>query len=662
MGIVLAPQAAPAVTHSAPATAVAPAAGAAIELVAAPAASGIIRPGEPVSVRVTVTSTGDEPTGPIEVALAIDGTRAADAQQLATWFDGGTIEADDRAVASATLSSLEPGASAVLDLIVPEADSVVAGAFGPRLATVRAALTEAETDEPAVADRTALVWVPDSGAVPVAGTSFVAAIATPGEPGAFLDAATLERYTSEAGALSRTLDAVAGRPVLLAIDPRIIASTRLLGAAAPASATAFLQRLQAAPNESFLLPWADADAAAAIAATGTPLPRPEGAGVPAAEAGTEQGTPSPSPSPEQSRALDELTAWPATLGGVDWLAAGTLTAEAVGVLAEQGTGVILAPGSSLAERAPVQLIDGVRVLRAHDALSAAARDAAHSVSQQRFDDAMARVSALLAADAQAETGIPALIALSRDRLAGSDRLLDTIAQTVALPWAAGTTASAMLERTAVPSAVAEPALDEVRLEAVRAALSAEAEDRVFATIAVTPEAITDIRRLDLLSALSVGWGDRSPEALQAFTTESAALRSSVQVVESSAITLLADRASLPVTVQNDLGVAVRVFVRVEPDTAQLRVVDPRVETLVEPLSQTRALVPVESLTNGQVDITVTVQDAESRPIGTPTRVSLNLQAGWETAGTIAVAVALVLLLTVGITRDIRKRRRARESP
>ncbi len=662
LGIVLAPLAAPALPHRAPTTTTAPVAGAAITLVAAPAASGIVRPGEPLSVRVTVTSTGDQPTGPIEVALAIDGARAADAQQLATWFDGGTVEADDRAVAAATLSSLEPGASAVLDLIVPAAESVVSGAFGPRLASVRADLVEAEAEDPAiVTDRTALVWVPDSTAVPVAGTTFVAAITTPGERGAFLDAATLERYTVEAGALSRTLDAVAGRPVLLAIDPRIIASIRLLGADAPASATAFLQRLEAAPNESFLLPWADADAAATIAATGTPLPQPEGAGVPAAEAGTEQGTPSPSPSPEQSRALDELTAWPATLGGVDWLAAGTLTAEAVGVLAEQGTGVILAPGSSLAERAPVQLIDGVRVLRAHDALSAAARDAAHSVSQQRFDDAMARVSALLAADAQAETGIPALIALSRDRLAGSDRLLDTIAQTVALPWAAGTTASAMLERTAVPSAVAEPALDEGRVEAVRAALSAEAEDRVFATIAVTPEAITDIRRLDLLSALSVGWGDRWLEALQAFTTESAALRSSVQVVESSAITLLADRASLPVTVQNDLGVAVRVFVRVEPDTAQLRVVDPRVETLVEPLSQTRALVPVESLTNGQVDITVTVQDAESRPIGTPTRVSLNLQAGWETAGTIAVAVALVLLLTVGITRDIRKRRRARES-
>ena len=75
------------------------------------------------------------------------------------------------------------------------------------------------------------------------------------------------------------------------------------------------------------------------------------------------------------------------------------------------------------------------------------------------------------------------------------------------------------------------------------------------------------------------------------------------MAESSSITLFADRASLPVTVQNDLDVAVRVFVRVDPDTTQLRVLDQRVEVLVEPRSQTRALVPVESLTNGQVDIT-----------------------------------------------------------
>lgn len=665
VGLTLTPLAAPALTDAALASstegsAADEASGPAITLSAAPAASGLVRPGGSVSVRVTVSSTGEQATGPIDLALSLDGARAADAQQLATWFDGGSLDADDRTVATATLSSLEPGASAVLDLIVPAAESVLSGAFGSRLATVRAELVEVDPDDPLiVTDRTALVWVPDDIVdAPVASITFVAAITTPGESGAFLSAETLERYTVEAGALTRTLDAVAGRPVLLAIDPRIIASVRLLGSSAPAAATAFLQRLESVPNETFLLPWADADPVATIAAAAAPLPSPEGAGAAAiVDAGAEPATPSPSPTPEQSRALDELAAWRTTLSEVDWASTSTLTADSVALLAEQGTRVLIAPGSSLTELAPVQLLDGVRALRADDALSMAARDAAHAVSQQQFDRAMARISALLAADAQGETGIPALITLSRDRLAGSDRLLDTIAQTAALPWTTSTTASAILGRTAVTGAVAEPVLDEPRLDAVRAALGAEADDRLFATIAVTPEAITDIRRLELLSALSAGWGDRSIEALQRYVVDSAALRSSVQVVESSDITLLADRASLPVTVQNGLDVAVRVFVRVEPDTTQLRVVDPRVETLVEPRSQTRALVPVESLTNGQVDITVTVHDAESRPIGSPTRVSLNLQAGWETAGTIAVALALVLLLTVGIVRDIRKRRR-----
>ena len=626
----------------------------AIELVAAPAASGVVRPGDAVSVRVTISNTGDQPTGSIDVVLSIDGDSVADPGQLAAWFSGDPVDVDDRSFASATLSSLEPDASAVLDLIVPSAESVLSGSFGARLATVRATLGDVELD----LDRTAFVWLPNGTTPPIAATTFVAAITTPGETGAFLSADDVARYTAEAGPLTRTLDAVAGRPVLLAIDPRIIASIRLLGAQAPASAAVFLERLRAAPNESFLLPWADADPLATIAAAATPLPLPEGAGlVTTAADGNSTPPPSPSPSPEQSVELAELAAWPTTFDDVAWADRGGLTADALPMLIERGTRVLITPGSSLVQSAPLQERDGVRLLRVDDALASAAREASLAVSQLRFDRSMAQLSALLAASAAVESGVPVVVTLSRDRLAGTDRLIDTISQTVALPWSNGSRASEALSLTPVDAVIVELPIDAGRLDAVRAALAAETEDRVFAAIAVTPEAITDIRRLDLLAALSLGWGNRASSALQSFLVDSAALRSSVQVVESSGILLLADRASLPVTVQNDLAVAVRVFVRVEPDTAQLRVVDPRVETLVEPSSQTRALVPVESLTNGQVDITVTVRDAEDQIVGSPTRVALNLQAGWETAGTIAVAIALLLLLTIGITRDIRKRRR-----
>ncbi|MEN9620909.1 MAG: hypothetical protein RL499_1102, partial [Actinomycetota bacterium] len=592
-----------------------------IELIAAPAASGIVRSGDSASVRVTITNTSDSPSGDLVVGLDVDGTTPATADNLAAWFSGATVATTSTRVASARVSTLEPDASAVLDLIVSDADTVFSGAFGPRLASISASSADAAPDAAALSvDRTAVVWVPASGTPPVAATTFVAAIATPGEPEAFLSAEVLATYTAPGGGLTRTLDAVAGRPVLLAIDPRVIASIRLLGTDAPADATVFLNRLLAAPNESFLLPWADADPLVTIAAASSALPRPEGTGSDGATVVAADATPSPTPSPEQSVTLDELTEWPATLSGVAWAEAGALTAEALAVLNDDGTDVLLVPGSSLEQTAPVQQLDELSVVRADDALSTAARDASLAISQQRFDHAMARVSALLAASASAEPGIPSIITLSRDRLAGTDRLLDTIAQTVALPWATGATVSDALRTPAVASAVVAPTADEPRLDAVRDALSAEADDRTFASIAITPSAITDTRRLELLAALSLGWGEGSVDALRQFVRDSAALQSSVQVVESSAITLLADRASLPVTVQNDLDVAVRVFVRVDPDTTQLRVLDSRVETLVEPRSQTRALVPVESLTNGQVDITVTVRDADNRIIGTPTRV------------------------------------------
>ena len=75
----------------------------------------------------------------------------------------------------------------------------------------------------------------------------------------FLTAELLEQYTAEQGILTRELDAVFGRPVAIGIDPRIIASIRLLGSSAPASAVAWLQRLESAPNQTFPLGYADAD-------------------------------------------------------------------------------------------------------------------------------------------------------------------------------------------------------------------------------------------------------------------------------------------------------------------------------------------------------------------------------------------------------------------
>ncbi|MBB5618012.1 DUF6049 family protein [Microcella frigidaquae] len=619
-----------------------------ITLLAAPSASGIARPGEPLSVRVTVTNTGQEATPELALALAIEGARPSAPDRVEQWLAGSTIESDARTASTATISPIEPGASAVLDLIVPASRPAASGAFGARLAVVRATAG----DELIAADRTAVVWVPTGSTPPSARTVFIAPISTPGIADGLLDAETLAALTAEAGDLHRQLDAVAGRPVLVAIDPRVVASIRLLGADAPASALAFLERLAAMPNETTLLPWADADALGVLAVGGR-VPEPEGAGAVAPTDG-EGASDDPEPSPS---ALDLATAaeWPTTFDELLWAGDG-LSADLLSGIADAGARTVIAPSTALEGREVSQTAAGLRLIRADAALGAVARDASTAMSQQRFDRAVAQVSALLAAQAAADPQSVAVIPLSRDVLPSSDRLIDTIGRTVSLPWStAGTLAEAVAEPSA-DAAITGAAASGARADAIEAALAAESADRAFAAVAVEPTAITDVRRLELLAALSQGWGDRSVDALTAFVEASARLRSGIRVAESSAITLLADRASLPVTVQNDLDVPVRVFVRVEPDTTQLRVLDPRVEVLVEPRSQTRAVVPVESLTNGRVDITVTVQDGSGTRISEPTRVSLNLLAGWETAGTITVGIAVVVLLVVGISRDIRKRR------
>ncbi len=81
----------------------------------------------------------------------------------------------------------------------------------------------------------------------------------PGQDGV-LSADQLSEYTSTEGALSRKLDALASAPnAIIALDPRIIASIRALGAAAPASALEWLTGLSSLPNDVFPLQYADAD-------------------------------------------------------------------------------------------------------------------------------------------------------------------------------------------------------------------------------------------------------------------------------------------------------------------------------------------------------------------------------------------------------------------
>lgn len=647
----------------------------ALEVSLAPQQSGLVAADGELVVTLVATNASTEATPPGTATIALAGGAPLGSEALAAWFGGAETDARPTPIATAAIPALEPGSAASAQLRVAGDAAGLTGEWGPR--ALEASIV-AGSDVLGSA-RSAIVWVPEGATPPVSTVTAVVPLAAPGFAEPFIPAADLDVLTAPGGLLVRTLDAVAGRPVAIGVDPRIIASIRLLGSDAPESATAFLDRLALVPNETFALAWADADPLATALARGVPLPPVEGAGQDAQE-GAGQGaggdadptpsgstTPSASPTPDPSEGpavptLADLAAWPHDLESIAWPGDGAVTAEALGVLAASGTATAIVGSEALqGDDGLVGTVGELRVLRADDALSRAARDAVAATSEQEWQEALARASALLAASSAADAADVPLIALSRDRLGNSLRLLDLLGAIEALPWARGGSLAAASTASGPAVTVVDAPLATERSAEVGRLLDAEAADRAFAAVAVEPALITDERRLELLAALSLGWQEEATSAAETFLAQSAELRSSVQIVEGSTITLLADRTSLPVTVQNDLDVAVRVFVSVDPANARLRVEEPRVEAIVEPQSQTRALVPVQSLTNGDVAIVVTLLDANDAVVGSPASVQLNLQAGWETAAIVVLGAAVGGLFVVGLIRDIRRRRSRRSN-
>ena len=367
--------------------------------------------------------------------------------------------------------------------------------------------------------------------------------------------------------------------------------------------------------------------------------------------------PDRAPEGDPSSSLEDLVSWPHSTTAVAWPSAATTSDAALAALAASGAQTILAPSSRLSSEGPLLTLGGSRVLAVDSALSAALADAASARSSQAWTSAVARASALLAA--AAAEGRDVIGAVDRDARSAL-RVTDLLDALDALPWRTPAALSTLLRGTpSGEAAVSDAAADDALTAAASSALAAEEADRAFSRIAADPAALIAERRLELLAASSPGWAHERIEALAGFVASSERLRSAVQVVDSSPILLLTDRTSVPITIQNALDVPVTVFVSVAPATGQLRVLDQRVEVTLEPDSSAQALVPVQSLTNGTVDITVSLRDSEGRPVGDSTSFELNLQAGWETAGTIAIAAVIALLFAIGIIRNVRKRRRRR---
>ncbi|MBM7502879.1 DUF6049 family protein [Agromyces aurantiacus] len=639
-----------------------------VRLTIAPADGTAIAAGQPVRIQVEIVNGTDDAirAGTLTLAVATDGLD--DRAEVDAWLapaDGGSNLGTDEVAERAT-ASLAAGAATTLEFTIPaEATSAEDPVVG-----LAAGL---DVDGDAVSTATTIVA---NTRVPVetpAGLVLAFPLTVPPLATGLIPADRLESWTAPNGLLTRQLDAVSGAPVAVGIDPRVIASIRVLGDAAPESAVEWLARLAAMPNEVFPLAYADADLAAqAQVGLDAPL-EPLGfedvidpADFPA-DAGEEPvatdggATPAPGGTPDTAAVLDwDYTrtdiAWPAdetvATGDLDWFAEGGLTTAILSPGNVEGGGDDTNAGARIEGRTAV-----VADARVTDAL----RDAAAASSDTAWRGATARLTAELAL-AGHDDAVTLLGTFARSAGLEADRVEETVAALAPGQWARPATLADAVGAPPTSRTLASTPEDRQRIENIDRMLQAERSVQEFSDVLADPAPLTFPTRRDLLALLDVGWFDQPEEwtsSVGTWLVDRRAVTDSVSIVPTSSVLVVASETGIPITIENDLPYPVDVVVEVAPSNGRL-IVEETVEATVEAESRSTVQVPVAAgVGSGEVNLEVSLTSPDGTPVGTSVRIPANVQADWEGLGATVLAAIAVAVFAIGLIRAFRRRRRDR---
>ncbi|MCM3522651.1 DUF6049 family protein [Curtobacterium sp. P97] len=681
----------------------------------APADRGIVRRDEDLQVTVTVTNDTDTdvPAGSVELDIfRSESTRDV----LSDWLSDTTTTGYLGAPMDSADVPVVPAHRSVTQTVTIVPGNVALGgysSFGAR----RIAAEYTAGDTFAVA-RSAITWYPDFQQTPV-GVSVAMPITLPSTADGVIGANDLAAATAVDGTLTQQLDAAVDHNVAVGVDPRIIASIRLLGENAPSSARNWLDRLEGLRNETFALSYADADVTGLRQAgadgipgvisldqaveeqnfpgASTPTPTPTATGTPTASASagapvdeTPDATPTPSDdvtagtqdgTGQDGSGQDDtdgttttlpttasLLDFPYALDDVAWPVENTVATDDLPALAKAGTETtIIASGNTSAGPdttvSAAERIGDQKVLVADQGMSALLRDAADATDQRAYDAAVAELTATLATAARAGTAqSPVLLTLGRSWPTETGRLsavLDSLEDT---PWVSPSDLSTAAKATAGSLTLAPADDGDARLDRLRTLVDSERELVAFASAVDDPATVTAPARLRLLALASNAWRDE-PDALTTAVDRQARswtqTTDQVSIPDSSSLTLLGDRSSLPVSVRNRTDYPVTVRLNVQPSSSALQVVRNDIEVKLQPQSSARTTIPVRSVANGTVNLTMSLTTPTGVTVSQPTTVELNVQAQWETVITAVAAIGLVAIFGFGIFRSIRKRIRRR---
>ncbi|PWC05599.1 hypothetical protein DCE94_04885 [Agromyces badenianii] len=678
-----------------------------VHLRVAPTVSTTIDPAAPLTLEVEVENATAESISAGGLRVVRSAETIDDAAELDAWLAqaprstpdaNGTTETTETTeateaephelegieVAAVASDALAPGAVDVVSITVPA--ETIADLAGAPVLGLGVELLVGDTLVASATDAYASRAAPATESLSVALTY---PLTVPASAAGLLTAEDLATWTSPFGLLTRQLDAVAGRQVAVAVDPRIIASIRVLGSAAPGTAVAWLGRLADLPNEIFPLAYADADVAAQAQLGLAGLLTPTGfsdaldpenftgadgaAEVSPEDAGGATSTPTPTPTPTapvpgELPTTDALLSWPYTRSDIAWPADDTIAAGNLGFLGAAGlTTAILAPGNV----APVEQwsnaasnIDGSTAVVADSRITAPLREASAALTETAWRAAAGLLGAELAIGGAENVGAPLTLLATFDRGAGaqSSRVAATLDELAASPWIELAPLSDAIGAPPVERAlITEPESDQ-RLANIDRIIRADADVAAFSTVLDDPRVLAAPVRREALAMLDVAWLDDREAwdtAVGEWLLRQRNTLGAVSVVPSSPINVVSTETGVPTTILNGLPYPVTVVVDVDPSNGRL-IVEDQATVTVDPESRSTVRVPVAAgIGNGEVTLTVTLTSLDGVPVGSPVMIPVNVQADWEGFGAAILGVVLVVFFGIGVWRNIRRLRRQR---
>ena len=489
-------------------------------------------------------------------------------------------------------------------------------------------------------------------------------ITVPPQNSGMLPAETLEQYTALDGLLTRRLDDVINRPVALGIDPMIVASIRVLGSAAPASAVTWLSRVEQAENDTFLLGYADSDTVALLRAGAAAPLMPTSFDLDPAHFVRDDGS---GKTTLELPSADSLLSWPRSVGSFVWPASGSMNADDMAAANGLGAVTALLSASAVTGETGHVSIEGASAVVSNDAVSRFITSNAVSAPGTDMSESVESLAESLGDAAAASADRPLFATFDRDPYSSSTGIPSTIDAMVSHPRFELVPLRDVLSSEAVPATLGPDGSSPDAVTTLSTLLGAEAELVPFSSVLNDPSLLLGERRRSLLALASYSWqADTAAweKEIASWMTRSATIPTLVKLSDSSTLNFYQDKGNLPIPVSNELPWPVTVTVNVHSTTGILVITDGEVKVELEPRSQKRASIPVESIANGRVDLEVSLHSTSGVPISGTQILTTNVVAGWETTATLVGAGIVLVIFIAGIVRTIvlRRKRGSSASP